>query len=139
MPRLIFKDGSIPTKEDLLADDLVKQMIDEAKAEVGKNAITKETVIQSLTVADIPEAVSSEIKKDLATKEAVIQSLTIEDVPAEIKQRIIDSSETVSPVVEKFAKTVIQAFTDDKAKVNLTDDKVKDSNAMQMFKRLSGN
>lgn len=47
MTRLMFASGTFPTKQDLLTDDLVIQMIDEAKAEAIKTIPVKQDAIVS--------------------------------------------------------------------------------------------
>jgi hypothetical protein len=43
----MFASGTFPTKQDLLTDDLVIQMIDEAKAEAIKTIPVKQDAIVS--------------------------------------------------------------------------------------------
>jgi len=46
MTRLMFANGNLPTKEELLTDDLVIQMIEEAKAEATKKiSVNNNTVV----------------------------------------------------------------------------------------------
>ena len=135
MPRLLL-NGKVPSKDELLTDDLIKQMVDEAKAEGVKSAPTKESVIQSLIVTDIPEGIKTELTKDIPTKDTVLQSLTIEDVPKlpePVRQKIIEDAKVIPPSVEIFVKSVAQlASANDKGSVNDQGDGKKKSVLRQM-------
>jgi hypothetical protein len=131
MPRLLL-NGTVPSKDDLLKDDLIKQMVDEAKA----GSITKESVIQSLTVIDIPEGIKTELTKDIPTKDTVLQSLTIEDVPKlpePVRQKILEDAKVIPSSVETFVKAVTQlAKIDTTGSVNDTEGGKKKSVLRQM-------
>jgi len=135
MPRLLL-NGKVPSKDELLTDDLIKQMVDEAKAEGVKSAPTKESVIQSLIVTDIPEGIKTELTKDIPTKDTVLQSLTIEDVPKlpePVRQKIIEDAKVIPPSVEIFVKSVAQlAKVDSKGNVNDQENEKKKSVLRQM-------
>jgi len=135
MPRLLL-NGKVPSKDELLTDDLIKQMVDEAKAEGVNGAPTKESVIQSLTITDIPEGIKTELTKDIPTKDTVLQSLTIEDVsklPEPVRQKIIEDAKVIPPSVETFVKSVAQlASANDKGSVNDQGDGKKKSVLRQM-------
>lgn len=84
----LMLDGKIPSKDELLKDELVAQMIDEAKAEGAKTAPTKDIIVQALTPDELKGlepvkqmiATAEETGKKSIDRAAVIQSLKIEDV-----------------------------------------------------------
>lgn len=137
MPRLML-NGKLPSKEELLTDDLVIQMIDEAKTEALKTAPTKESVIQSLTIEDIKdhEAIK-QIQKDVPTKETILQSLTVEDVPETVKQKIIEDSKVIPPAIENLIKQMTTVAQEQRGVVAGNVEK-KDSVSMAEYKILGG-
>jgi membrane-bound ClpP family serine protease len=89
MKRLIFAGGKMPTKEELLEDDLIIQMLQEAeekgKAEAVKDA--KKIILQSLTVEDVealPQAVVEKILETKKEKQSLLQKLAAEKVTLKI-------------------------------------------------------
>jgi hypothetical protein len=122
MSEIMMNNGKLAGKADYEASDVVKQMIDEAKAagEKGKvGLVTKESVIQSLKIEDVPEAIKTELKKDIPTKDTVLQALTVEDVgklPEAVKQKVCEDAKiapAVPEVIQSFVKQTIQAAKGD--------------------------
>jgi hypothetical protein len=112
MARLLL-NGKLPTDDELISDDRIAQMLQEATEKGKAEAVTKESVIQALTVADVPDTIKQELTKDAPTKESIVQALTAEDValiPESVKQAIVESVTEIPPVVEKFVKQAIGAM-----------------------------
>ena len=88
MSRLLLASGKIASQSDLRNDDLVKEMIEEARIEGARGAPTKESVIQSLTVEDISklfEALSEKdleglIKKKTSIKKSILRQMREERI-----------------------------------------------------------
>jgi hypothetical protein len=132
MPRLML-DGKIPSKEELLTDDLVKQMVDEAKAEAIKTAPTKETIVQALTTDDLKvlEPVkqmvqtAEETGKKAVDKTAILQALTVEDLKDNaIVNKMLEEKLTQA----KFTSDMIKAVMGGKAIVTPHEDGKKSNN-----------
>ena len=106
-------NGKLPSKEELIGDELIAQMIEDAKAEAKTEAMkdvpTKESIVQALTVEDIPESIKTEMTKDAPTKESLVQSLTEADIPDTIKQKIIEDAKVLPPVIENAIKQFVNA------------------------------
>lgn len=144
MLRLML-NGKLPTKEELMTDDLILQMMNEAKAEGEKGKeglVTKDSVIQSLTPADVPDAVKIEIKKDAPTKDTVLQALTVEDVaklPDAVKNKVLEDAKQIPAVVQSFVDALKGAVkgngngtvTDDDAKPSILQQMVDEREAMR--------
>ena len=143
MARLLL-NGKVPSKDELMGDDLVIQMIADATAEAVKTVPTKENVIQALTVEEVPEPIKQALVKDVPTKTTVMQSLTIEDVagiPEVVKQKIVADAGIVPPVIQSFADQLISAVKADKGNGTINDkDKgndVKQSTNRQLYNRFA--
>jgi len=116
MGRLML-DGKLPTNEELLTDDLVKQMIADARAEAIKQAeadAAKKKEEDDKKKKDDEEKDKAENEKKV--KESILGSLTVEEVPETVKQKIEETAITkltnVHPVVQGFLKEFIAAKTD---------------------------
>jgi hypothetical protein len=89
MQRFVFQDGKLPTKEELANDELVAQMIEEARDEGKTEALrdAKKIILQSLKAEDaehIPQPVVERILQTKKDQDSLLQKMAQEKVTLRI-------------------------------------------------------
>jgi len=126
----LMLDGKLPTKEELAGDELITQMLadakEEAKAEALKDIPTKEKIIQAFTADDVKDLEPVKQMITTATEEAK-KSVDRTMIVKELKKEDLEGNEVVQGLINEslkkagFVEKIIQAATDGKVKITTKD------------------